>query len=58
MKQYTYPSMEIALFNNEDVATTASEATMDALNDWKANVPGENTDARMVDFQKTLQFVL
>ena len=59
MKKYTYPLIQIALFNNEEVAVTASVADMSAFNAWEEQQKinnGYSIERRMVDFAKTLEF--
>ena len=57
MKRYINPSMTIALFSNEEVATTASAADMQAIQEWEEGITNNySTDSRIVDFAKTIEF--
>jgi len=57
MKNYTDPSIKIAVFSHDDVAVTASRADMTALSDWEAGTKnGLDFNSRRVLFEEVQNF--
>jgi hypothetical protein len=57
MKNYTTPSIKVAIFSLDDVATTASRADMAAISNWENTTSnGYGFDSRRVLFEEVKNF--